>query len=118
MKRRDPQTMLGGLDLLEQSVHALRLASPGTLLCYYTGAAPLALATLYFWSDMSRSGLAEQHLVGSAAGLSVLFAWMKIWQSIFALRLSAQVANEPTPRIPVALLMRAVASQTLIHASG
>src|ERR1051325_2125740 len=118
MKRRDPQTMLGGVDLLEQSVHALRLTSPGTLLCYYVGAAPFVLAILFFWSDMSRSGLAEQHLAGGAIGLSLLFVWMKLWQSIFTLRLSAQVAQEPAPRVTVGLLLRAIASQTLIHATG
>jgi len=110
--------MLGGLDLLEQSIHALRLASPATLLCYYAGSAPFVLAALFFWSDMSRSGLAEQHLVGGAIGLSLLFVWMKVWQSIFALKLSAQVANEPTPRITASALFRAVGSQTLIHSTG
>lgn len=118
MKGRDPQTALGGLDLLEQSVHALRLASPATLLCYYIGSAPFVLAVLFFWSDMSRSGLAEQHLVGGAIGLSLLFVWMKVWQSIFALKLSAQIANEPAPGITAAVLFRGAASQTLIQATG
>jgi hypothetical protein len=118
MKRRNPETMFGGLDLLEQSVHALRLASPGTLLCYYTGSAPFVLAALFFWSDMSRSGLAEQHLVGGAIGLSVLFIWMKVWQSIFALKLSAQIASDPAPRITPGAVVRVVASQTLIHSTG
>ncbi len=116
--RRNPETILSGLDLLEQSVHALRLASPATLLCYYVGAIPFMLAALFFWSDMSRSGLAEEHLVGGAIGLSLLFVWMKIWQSVFALKLSAQLANEPSPKISFATLIRAVGSQTLIHATG
>src|SRR5436190_11976993 len=116
--RRNPETMLGGLDLLEQAVHALRLASPATLLCYYVGAVPFVLAALFFWSDMSRSGLAEKHLVGGAIGLSLLFVWMKVWQSIFALKLSAQIANEPSPKITFSALVRVVGSQTLIHATG
>ena len=118
MKRRDPQTTLGGLDLLEQAVHTLRLASPGTLFCFFAGTAPFVLAALFFWSDMSRSGLAEQHLVGGAIGLSALFVWMKVWQSVFALKLSAQVANEPPPKIFASALIRAVGSQTLLHATG
>jgi hypothetical protein len=116
--RRNPETTLGGLDLLEQSVHALRLASPATLLCYYVGAVPFVLAALFFLSDMSRSGRAEEHLVGGAIGLSLLFVWMKVWQSIFALKLSAQIANEPPPKISFGALVRAVGSQTLIHSTG
>ena len=117
-RRRHPETTLGGLDLLEEAVHALRLASAATLLCYYVGAVPFVLALLFFWSDMSRSGLAEQHLVGGAIGLSLLFLWMKIWQSLFALKLSAQVANEPSPKISVGILFRAAGSQMLIHSTG
>jgi hypothetical protein len=113
-----PETSLHGLDLLEQAVHALRLAAPATLLCYFVGAVPFVLAALFFWSDMSRSGLAEQHLIGSAMGLSALFVWMKIWQSIFALKLSAQIANELPPKIRVGTIVRAIGSQTVIHATG
>jgi hypothetical protein len=118
MKHRRLSTAFGGLDLIEQAVHALRLASPATLLCYYVGAAPFVLGALYFWSDMSRSGFAEQHLVGGALGLSALFVWMKLWQSFFALRLSADIANHPPPRITSWTVVRAVASQTLLHATG
>ncbi|HEY0550502.1 MAG TPA: DUF4129 domain-containing protein [Verrucomicrobiae bacterium] len=116
--RRNPDDTLSGLDLLEEAIHALRLAAPGTLLSYYIGAVPFVLAALFFWSDMSRSGLAEQHLVGGAIALSLLFVWMKIWQSIFALKLSAQIANEPSPKISMAALFRAVGSQALIHSTG
>ncbi len=116
--RRHPETTLSGLDLLEQAVHAVRLASPATLLCYYVGAVPFVLAALFFWSDMSRSGRAEEHLVGGAIALSLLFVWMKVWQSIFALKLSAQIANEPSPKISFSAFVRAVGSQALIHATG
>ena len=118
MKRRASETTLGGLDLLEEVVHALRLASPGTLLCYYVGAVPFVLAVLFFWSDMSRSGLAERHLVGGAIGLSVLFVWMKVWQAVFAMKLSAQVAGESPPRFEAGALFRAGASQALIQSTG
>jgi len=118
MKRRNPETTLGGLDLLEEAVHALRLASAGTLLCYYIGAVPFVLAVLFFWSDMSRSGLAEGHLVGGAIGLSALFVWMKIWQAVFTTKLSAQLAGEPSPKLKAAVLCRAVASQALIQSTG
>ena len=118
MARRTPDTTLGGLDLIDEAVHLLRLASPATLLCYYAGAAPFVLAVLFFWSDMSRSGLAEQHLVGGALGLGALFVWMKVWQALFGLKLYAQVAGEPPPRLNPSLLARAAASQALLQSTG
>jgi len=118
MKRRSPLATLGALDLLEESVHALRRAAPGTLLCYYAGTVPFVLAALFYWADMSQSGLAEEHLVPGALGLTALFAWMKLWQSAFALKLSAQFANEATPRLSFGDWLRAIGSQTFLQASG
>lgn len=118
MKRRRHRDIFGGLDLIEQAVHTLRLASPGTLLCYYLGAAPFVLGALWFFSEMSRSGLAGQHLVGGALGLTALFMWMKLWQSLFALKISAQIASQPAPPLSFGLIIRALASQTLLHATG
>jgi hypothetical protein len=118
MKRRNPDATLRGLDLLEESVHVLRLASPATLLCYYLGTIPFVLAALFFWSDMSRSGLAEQHLVPGALGLTALFVWMKLWQSVFALKLSAQIANEAPPKLSITVIARTAALQTFVHATG
>ena len=118
MKRRRFSDTFGGLDLIEQAVHTLRLASPGTLLCYYLGTAPFVLGALWFFSEMSRSGLAGQHLVGGALGLTALFVWMKLWQSLFALKISAQIASQPAPKITAPLIVRALASQTLLHATG
>ncbi len=118
MKRRRFSDTFGGLDLIEQAVHTLRLASPGTLLCYYLGAAPFVLGALWFFSEMSRSGLASGHLVGGALGLTALFVWMKLWQSLFALKISAQIARHPAPPLSSGLIIRALASQTLLHATG
>lgn len=118
MKRRLPETSLSGVNLLEEAVHTLRRASVGTLFCYYFGTVPFVLALLFFWSDMSQSGGAEERLVPGAILLSVLFFWMKAWQSAFALRISAQVANEPVPSIKPGAWFRAIGSQTFLQATG
>ncbi len=118
MKRRAQDGEPGGLDLAEQALHTLRLASPATLLCYYTGSVPFVLAVLFYWSDMSRSGMAQRHLVPGAIGLALLFVWMKAWQSIFTTRLAAQVANEPSPRLRAGQIARMIGSQTFLQSTG
>ena len=118
MKRRTPDTTLGGLDLIEEGVHVLRRAAPATLLCYYIGAAPFILGALFFWSDMSRSGLADRHLVPGAIGLSLLFIWMKAWQALFARKLNAQIADESPMPLRFTDLTRVVASQALLQSTG
>lgn len=81
------------LDLIEDAVQLLRLAPTGTLAVYYVGALPFVLAFLYFWSDMSRSAFASERLEPLAAGLTLLFFWMKFCQGVFARRLWAQVSG-------------------------
>src|SRR6185369_11752656 len=84
-----------GIGLIEEATHLLRLAPAGAWASYYLGSLPFLLGLLYFWADMSRSPFAYQHLVGEAFGMSLLFIWMKCWQTVFARRLRAHLAREP-----------------------
>lgn len=86
------------MDLVEEAVHLLRRAPGGTLAGYYLGALPFVLGTLYFWTDMSRSPFAVHHLAGGALGVTMLFLWMKFWQTVFAANLRAQIAGVAPPR--------------------
>jgi hypothetical protein len=86
-----------GIELIEEATHLLRLAPAGAWASYYLGSLPFLLGLLYFWADMSRSPFAYQHLVGEAFGMSLLFIWMKCWQTVFARRLRAHLAREPAP---------------------
>ncbi|HMJ89603.1 MAG TPA: DUF4129 domain-containing protein [Candidatus Acidoferrum sp.] len=118
MKRRDPQSRASALNLLDESVHVLRTAPPTALLAYFAGTAPFVLALLFFWSDMSRSAFAENHLVGGALGLALLFTWMKVWQSIFAGIVRTHVSREVQPRWTLSRAARFVARQLVIQPSG
>jgi hypothetical protein len=77
----------GALDLLEESVHLLRRAPYQLLLQYYVGTFPFILGFLYFWADMSRGAFAQDHVAESALGISLLYIWMKCWQSVFCINL-------------------------------
>ncbi|MFH1091234.1 MAG: DUF4129 domain-containing protein [Pseudomonadota bacterium] len=108
----------GALGILEEAVHLLRMAPAGLLAAYYFGALPFVLGLLYFWADMSRSGLAYRYVSAAALGLAFLFVWMKCWQTVFARGLLAHIRREPRPRWSTARLMRLTVFQTFIQPIG
>ncbi len=84
---------ISAVELLEQATALLRQAPLDTLACYYLGTVPFMLVLLWFWADMSRSADADQRLAGGALALSILFIWMKVWQSRFSGRLLMQLGG-------------------------
>ena len=118
MKAKQVQHGKGPLELIEETVHLLRLAPAATLLSYYLGSLPFILGLLYFWSDMSRSTLAERRLPVAALGLALLFVWMKAWHSVFAHRLLARLCGETPPRWTLARFLRAALVQGILQPSG
>lgn len=84
---------IGAVELLEQATALLRQAPLDTLASYYLGTLPFMLVLLWFWADMSRSADADLRLAGGALALSILFIWMKVWQSRFSGRLLMQLGG-------------------------
>jgi len=109
---------LGTLELIEESVHLLRLSPGRVLTYYYLGSLPFILGLLYFWAAMSRSVSAEEQCAPAALGMAFLFAWMKTWQAVFARGLRVQLAGRESPRLPFLDWLRIGVSQTAIHATG
>lgn len=101
----------GAIELLEQSAATLRHAPAAVIGSYCVGTLPFILGLLYFWTDMSKSPFAEKHLFQAAAGMSLLYIWMKAWQSIFAVRLAAFVGGEPAPSFTLRRIMKLTAQQ-------
>ena len=93
MKRRRQQQAKSALEWIEEATHLLRTSPLSVLAAYSIGALPFVLGLLFFWADMSRSPFAKQHVVEAALGMTLLFLWMKTWQSIFCLRLRALIAG-------------------------
>jgi hypothetical protein len=107
-----------GIELLEEATHVLRTAPIETLTTYYIGAIPFVLGFLYFWTDMSRSAFASQHLAEASLGTAALFIWMKFCQALFAARLRAQLAADAVPRYNVAEYGRILFAQAVIQPLG
>ncbi|MCE5326818.1 MAG: hypothetical protein LLG01_10405 [Planctomycetaceae bacterium] len=85
------------LQMVEEAIHLLRIAAPGTLWRYYAGALPFVAALLYFWSYMLYANSAAARGTPLALGLALLYLWMKIWQGAFCRRLMTAVQNGGRP---------------------
>jgi len=83
----------GVFDLVEEAVHLLRGAPLSLHAAYALGTLPFVLAFLYFWADMSRGAFARQHAALGAAGMGLLFWWMKCWQAVFAAAVRSRIAG-------------------------
>jgi hypothetical protein len=70
------------VDILEEAMHLLR-ANAFLLVPYYCGSLPFILGLLYFWTDMSTGADAWRRCSKAAWGLTLLFIWMKTWQSLY-----------------------------------
>src|SRR5436190_6587746 len=119
MKRGDRrQSGKGAIELIEEAIHLLRSAPGSTLAGYYAGALPFVLGLLYFWSDMSRSPVANQHLPGASLGVAVLFLWMKFRQAMFARHLRAWISGDSPPRLKPREWCRILVAQTALQPTG
>lgn len=107
MSRKDPRRKgLGAIELMEEAVAVLRRAPSATPAAYYIGTLPFILGLLYFWTDMATSPFAQSRLPGAAFGMSLLYLWMKVWQSVFAARVLSYVSDEPAPRFTARRILR------------
>jgi hypothetical protein len=103
------------MDLVEEAIHLLRMAPGAVVAGYYIGSLPFILGLLFFWTDMSRSPYADQHLTEAALGLALLFLWMKLWQSIFTSNLRAYLTGEIPKRWNLRRWMRVLIIQTALQ---
>jgi hypothetical protein len=115
VKRKKPrQDGKSAVDIMEEATHLLR--GNGLLLVpYYVGSLPFILGLLYFWTDMSSGAEAWRHCSETSFGLTLLFIWMKTWQSLYARRLLERIRGEPSATWGLRRMMRAAAVQTAIQ---
>jgi hypothetical protein len=106
----------GGIELMEETFHALRVAPLVAFGWYYAGALPFIVGLLYFWADMSRSPFAAMHDSEAALGVGLLFIWCKICQAMFAQHLRASVARD-VPRLDWRRIGSIALSQAIVQPS-
>jgi hypothetical protein len=106
------------LELIEEATHVLRSAPVETVATYYAGTIPFVLAFLYFWTDMSVSPYANQHLAEASLATAALFFWMKFCQALFARRLRAQLAADRVAQHSMPEHARILFQQAVIQPLG
>ncbi|GAB6908287.1 conserved membrane hypothetical protein [Desulfosarcina cetonica] len=107
-----------GLILAEQAVFLLRRRGAPALFAYYIGTFPFVLGLLFFWSDMSRNPFGRWYCAPAAAGLALLFIWMKLWQVRFGWHLSAVLQADRTSPWTLGQWVAVAARQAGLQATG
>jgi hypothetical protein len=87
-------------------------------LAYYIGTLPFVLGLLFFWSDMSRNPFARWYCGPAAAGLALLFVWMKLWQARFGWHLGTMLQGEKAPPWTPGQWAAVAARQAGLQATG
>jgi hypothetical protein len=89
-RNHKPAEEKGAIDLVEEAFHLLRQAPATAWAACLAGTLPFALGLLFFWSEMSQSGYAWRHEPAAVLGMTLLFFWLKGWQTVFARKLLEQ----------------------------
>jgi hypothetical protein len=118
MKKRAVRTEPGAMVLIERAIHLLRRHNWVALAEYYLGTLPFVLALLYFWSDMSGNPMAAWYCAPSAAGVALMFIWMKLWQVRFCRRLWCHLQTEVPEKWTWKRTISTAARQTALHSTG
>ena len=104
--------------LMGEAMSLVRQGGLGGSLVYYLGTMPFFVGLLYFWSDMSQSGFAQEHLVPGALLMTLAFVWMKGWQSIYARRLYALRLGSEGPSLGLKQQSRIFLHQAMLQPWG
>jgi len=117
MNDRNRRSGQRALDLFEEAVHLLRTAPATGFVWYSFGTLSFILGLLYFWTDMSWSADAQQDCAINAAGVAILFVWMKFCHSQFTQRLRAHLSLEPSSEIRFGHALRMLVQQAILQPS-
>ncbi len=117
MHKRPKKHHKSAIRMIEEAVHILRSAPVALLTVYYFGSVPFVLGLLYFWADMSRSANAHEYSAVAAIGLSVLFVWMKFWQTLFMYQVRSRIIDGIPGSWSLSRIVSIVATQSLIQST-
>ncbi len=104
--------------MIEEAFYILRHLPVEYFYSYFLGTMPFLLGLLYFWNDMSKNAFAREYCITASFGLSVLFIWMKAWQSVFSIKLYELISKKENKPPTFFSVLRLIFIQTVFHASS
>lgn len=115
MKKRQDRT--GAISIAEEAFQTICSLPVAIWVPYVLGTFPFVLGLLYFWNDMSKNAFAGEYCLRASLGMSLLFVWMKAWQSVFSMRVYANVSRQKF-HATFSSLIRMVMQQTIFHTTA
>lgn len=106
------------LTLVEETVHLLRVAPVSLLVAYFVGTIPFILGLLYFIADMDRGVMAAEQCGEGAFVLTLLFFWMKCWQTVYGAGIHAVLREETIPPWTVRRAGRMILDQVVVQSTA
>ena len=105
------------ISLLEEAVHLLRRTPLATLVCHLVGTAPLALALLIFWNDITNPHTSDATVARESVVLALLLVWMNCWRAVFAGRVRRELSAAADKPWTWSRTWNLLAGQSLLGAS-
>lgn len=112
---RRPADGPGAVELVEEAVSLLRAAPVGAWVIYLAGAVPWVLGLGHYWAAASWFSPRSAELLWQAAGLAVLFLWLKTAQAEFCRRLRARLLGVEPPALAWRDVARSAARQARVQ---
>lgn len=101
------------LRLMEDALVLVKRADSVSWLVYLGGVVPFFSVLLFDITDLVQNPFAVEHLAAIAFGLTVLYGWLHVCQSVFCARLYGTLTEQDSPlrtQFPAALVSQSVLS--------
>ncbi len=112
------QKIKSALEIVEEASFVLKHHFSAILPLYYIGTLPFVLAFSYFWTDMSHSAFAKDHIIPESLLLAILFVWMKCWHALFCRKMLSIIRIQSAPVFSIKQLLKIISSQSFFSASA
>jgi hypothetical protein len=112
------QKIKTALEIVEEASFVLKHHYLTILPIYYIGTLPFVLVFSYFWTDMSHSAFARDHIIAESLFLAALFIWMKCWHAVFCSKALSIIRVQSAPVWSFKQIIRLISSQSFFYSSA
>lgn len=117
-RRKRPKREEPRVALVEDAVLTARNLPASLWAIYFIGTVPFVVGFILFWADMAQHAYAFRRVAIEAAGLTLLFIWMKVWQAEFSRRVLRRSSDIDPPRTRISGLIGTAIDQTIVQGAS